>query len=414
MQACLGATYSWAVFVPALRKLTGLGQGAVQMPFTLFYIVFPATALFAGMVMARLGPRRSAVLGGAVFGLGWIFAGLGAKGFLFTVAGIGVLGGLGVGMAYVVPIATCIQWFPRHKGLVTGIAVAGFGGGAAAVSQCANLLMIRFGSTPYETFRVLGGVYVVLICLAGLVMRSPSAAGESSPMAGETAQNDQDASSSASSSGAPSTAPSGAPTTAPSSAAPAASTSALPRVRFGEIIRERHFQVLYLAMVFGLAAGFLVSANLKQLSAAATAQAGVAAVSLFALANALGRVLWGALFDRMHSPKRAIQANLALQAVLVFAAPWLLRSTAGLQLVAVAAGFNYGGVLVLYASSVASRWGSQRVGYIYGWLFSANIPAALAPALAGFAYDRLGSFTYALAACGALLVAGVWVVQAEK
>ena len=97
MQLCLGATYAWAVFVAPIKAVSGLGQGPVQAPFTVFYIAFPATAIVAGMLLGRIGPRRSAMLGGLLFGGGWVVAGLGSDHFAFTVLGVGLLGGIGVG-----------------------------------------------------------------------------------------------------------------------------------------------------------------------------------------------------------------------------------------------------------------------------------------------------------------------------
>jgi OFA family oxalate/formate antiporter-like MFS transporter len=76
----------------------------------------------------------------------------------------------------------------------------------------------------------------------------------------------------------------------------------------------------------------------------------------------------------------------------------------GLLAFAFMTGFNYGGVLVVYASSAARNWGAERVGQTYSWLFSANIPAALSPLLAGYCYDRMGSFTLPLVVIGVLLV----------
>ena len=70
------------------------------------------------------------------------------------------------------------------------------------------------------------------------------------------------------------------------------------------------------------------------------------------------------------------------------------------------AGFNYGGILVLYASAAAERWGSERLSQIYGWLFSANIPAAASPIVAGIAFDHLGSFSPVLWGIGGLMACG--------
>jgi len=363
MQLCLGATYSWAVFVAPLKELTGLGQGPVQAPFTVFYVAFPAMTVAAGALLARLGPRRMAALGGLLFGGGWALAGLGEGRFSLTILGVGLLGGVGVGFAYLVPIATCILWFPRHKGLVTGVAVAGFGGGAALIARFADLLMSREGVGPFEALRWLGLAFLVLVPLAGSLMRRPDSVVQAGPQ-----------------------------------------PEPLRRV-----LGQPRFHLLYLAMFAGLTAGLAVNANLKELVPHIDVRSGVAAVGWFAVANAAGRIAWGWLFDRVSS-RTAIALNLLIQAALMLGAPWLLSGPAALAPFAFLAGFNYGGVLVLYASTTARCWGADRVGGIYGWLFSANIPAALAPALAGWAYDRWASFTVPLEGIGALLIVAAWLV----
>ncbi|MFO7497232.1 MAG: MFS transporter [Desulfobacterales bacterium] len=365
MQICMGATYSWSVYVQPLKTLTGLHQGTLQIPFTVFYFAFPATMFFGGSLLRRVGPRICAVSGGLIFGGGWLVAGFGGQHFLLTVLGIGLLGGIGVGLAYIVPIATCIQWFPKNKGLVTGIAVAGFGGGAALVSQFANLWMTTRGATPFQTFAAFGAVFLVLVPAAGLIMQNP-----------------------------PSLPPPG--------------TGAAGGLR--ALRAKRSFGLLYLAMFTGLAAGFAVNANLKELYTGSAVQAGVTAVGLFALANAAGRISWGLMFDRMPSAG-AIQANLLCQALVLLSAPWILRSTAGLMVFALLTGFNYGGVLVVYASATARKWGGEHVGHIYGRLFSANIPAALSPIAAGYAFDALGSFSLPLGAIGCLLLLAAALIR---
>jgi len=358
MQLCLGATYSWSVFVGPLRTTTGLGQGLVQFPFSIFYVVFPATMLFSGLLMVRFGPRFCAGIGTVLFGGGWIIASLGSEHFLLTVAGIGILGGVGVGLAYLVPVAVGVHWFPRHKGLVTGITLAGFGGGAALISQIAGRLMNDYAYTPFDIFGLLGAVYIVLAGLGSLNMRFalPTAGHIHKPQA----------------------------------------------LTIREVAGRSTFWFLYLTMFAGLIAGFTVNANMTRLYNGSEVKAGVLAVSFFAIANALGRIVWGFFFDRVQTTT-AIKFNLILQALLMLSCYWTLRCPLGLYLFALIAGLNYGGLLVIHASASARYWGGQNVGQVFGWLSSSNIPAALAPVLTGLTYDRLGYFTIPLVAIGVLL-----------
>ena len=277
MQVCLGATYSWSAFVSQIRASTGMGQGAAQVPFTLFYIVFPVTVVAGGMLVGRVSPRVCAMAGGALFGAGWVVASLGGVGFGFTILGVGVLGGIGAGLAYLVPIAVGVLWFPRHKGLVTGIAVAGFAAGAALISAAADRLA-PLGWGPFEVIRACGLVFLVVLPLAGAVMHRPPGA------------------------------------------APAASRRAIP-VR--ELLADPAFGLLYFAMFAGLMAGLGVNANVKQLAPQAAATAGLSVVGCFALANAAGRIAHGWLADRVRA-RTVIAANLLAQAALLFAAPLFL------------------------------------------------------------------------------------------
>lgn len=357
MQICLGATYSWSVFVKPLRDLSGLSQATAQLPFTVFYFAFPVTVIFSGHALKRLGPAGSAATGTCVFGLGWMLASLGSEAFALTVIGVGLLAGVGVGLAYVVPLAVLVRWFPRQKGLVTGVAVAGFGVGAALISQSAGYLLSVQGYSPYAVFGVLGVAFLVIATTGALFMKFPGDAVEQH-------------------------------------------ISLLPQ---GEILRRREFRILYGVMIVALAAGFSVNANMKELFPAGGIETGILGVSLFAIANALGRLAWGTFFDRT-SASFALRANLLAQAAVLIASPWLLTAQAGFLTLAVGAGFNYGGVLVLYAATVTHVWGAKHVGQVYGMLFSANIIAAPVPILAGIWYDVTGAFEWFLVFLASLLI----------
>jgi MFS transporter, OFA family, oxalate/formate antiporter len=263
-----------------------------------------------------------------------------------------------------VPITVCIQWFPRHKGLVAGIAVAGFGGGAALVSTLGGRLMQSGMATPFGTFGYLGIGFLILASCAGSFLQSP----------------------------------------------PDVAQQKLARLKLADVLRHRAFGIMYLAMFTALAAGFTVNANLKEFHAGQAAAVGVLAVSLFAIANALGRLAWGFLFDRVRAAS-ALQMNLAAQALVLMLAFWALHSPTGLLTFAFLAGFNYGGVLVLYVSSVSRIWTKERVGEVYGLLFSANIAAAISPVLAGATYDALGNFNAAICVLSLLMAGAALLVR---
>lgn len=364
MQLCLGATYSWSVYVKDIKAILNISQAQAQLPFSLFYFIFPATMIISGKILKKLGPQISTIVGGTLFGAGWIISSFGGNNFIFTIMGNGLIAGLGAGIAYIVPISTCIKWFPDKKGFITGIAVAGFGGGAALVSFLGGTLIAN-GWTPFQVFRALGSIFLILIILAGFFMKNPP-------------NND-------------------------------IQTTNLP-IKYRELLVDKKFLTLYLAMFVGLAAGFAVNANIKELSKTASMSAGVSAVAFFAIFNALGRVSWGAFFDRFDYI-RSLQLNLFFQAIILLLSPIILNNAKGLQIFAILTGLNYGGVLVMYAGTVAKIWGAQNVGMVYGLLFSSNIPGALAPIFAGYVYDKTGNFTIALYTIAILLILGIIILN---
>jgi MFS transporter, OFA family, oxalate/formate antiporter len=170
--------------------------------------------------------------------------------------------------------------------------------------------------------------------------------------------------------------------------------------------------LIYLTMFTGLVAGFTVNANMTKLYTGPGEKAGVLAVAFFAIGSALGRISWGLIFDKVKS-LTAIRINLICQAALILASFWLLNSATGFEVFALIAGFNYGGLLVNHASTSARHWGPEHIGQVYGWLSSSNIPAALAPFLAGLIYDKRGSFTIPLAVITVALVAVALLAKSE-
>ncbi|MCU0554431.1 MAG: OFA family MFS transporter, partial [Syntrophales bacterium] len=129
MQLCLGTVYAWSVFKLPLMKAHGWGETSVQATMMINMAVIGLAAAFGGTLVDKKGPRFVATIGGILFGSGVLLAGFADQvGNLFLLwLGFGVIGGLGNGFGYVTPIATLIRWFPDKRGLITGLAVMGFG-----------------------------------------------------------------------------------------------------------------------------------------------------------------------------------------------------------------------------------------------------------------------------------------------
>ena len=133
IQLALGAIYAWSVFTKLLTEPDGAYRFSASQAawvFSASLAVFAVVMVFAGRWQARFGPRPVSLLGGIALGLGYVLGGLFGGSFWAQLLFIGIMGGAGIGLAYVVPIAVGVKWFPDKKGLITGLAVAGFGFGA--------------------------------------------------------------------------------------------------------------------------------------------------------------------------------------------------------------------------------------------------------------------------------------------
>ncbi len=128
IQLALGAIYAWSVFTPHLTDPDGVynfSAGEAAWIFSAGLFVFALVMIWAGRKLATLGPRKLAIAGGITLGAGYVLAGIFGSSFTMQLIFIGIVGGAGIGLAYVVPIAVGVKWFPDRKGMLTGLAVAG-------------------------------------------------------------------------------------------------------------------------------------------------------------------------------------------------------------------------------------------------------------------------------------------------
>ncbi|MDD1645335.1 MAG: MFS transporter, partial [Methanomicrobiales archaeon] len=165
---CLGTIYSWSVFVAPLTAYftTELGQSVtasqVLLPFSVFLAFFAIAMPLTGKYIETLGPRKVTMIGGFLTGLGWLLAStVTSVSQLYLV--YGVVGGLGVGIAYGVPVAVAARWFPDKRGLAVGLVLLGFGFSAFVTANLAGYLIAVTG--VMNTFRVFGIAFIVLTFL---------------------------------------------------------------------------------------------------------------------------------------------------------------------------------------------------------------------------------------------------------
>ena len=174
---CLGSVYSWSVFVnPLTNHFTSMGQtvsaSEVLLPFSIFLATFALAMVFSGKYIEKIGPRKMAMTGGVICGLGWLLASMaGSVQMLYPT--YGVIGGLGVGIAYGCPVAVAARWFPDKRGLAVGMTVLGFGFSAFFTANIATYLIGAFD--VMSTFRFFGIAFIIIISLCAMPLAFPPA-----------------------------------------------------------------------------------------------------------------------------------------------------------------------------------------------------------------------------------------------
>lgn len=164
LQFSIGAVYAWSVFGGALENAESwqLGKVKASMPFTVTIGMIFIGSYVGGRLQDAKGPRIVALMGGAIYAAGILMAALtnGADDYWLLILGYGVISGFGLGFAYIVPIAMLQKWFPDKTGLMTGLAVGGFGFGAVLTSPVAQWLIDNDPEDPTSAFLPLGIAYL--------------------------------------------------------------------------------------------------------------------------------------------------------------------------------------------------------------------------------------------------------------
>src|ERR1700747_2642578 len=171
LQIALGAVYAWSVFRVPLSRQFGWSISEVTLTFTISIFVLGFAAFFGGVWMNRKGPRIVALTGGVLYGLGVFLASFSANKLWWLYLSYGFIGGLGLGLGYIVSVAVLVELFSDRRGVFPWISVGGFGAGALIPAPVATRLIQTVGVLP--TFAYLGIAYFVIAIIAGLFMQNP-------------------------------------------------------------------------------------------------------------------------------------------------------------------------------------------------------------------------------------------------
>jgi OFA family oxalate/formate antiporter-like MFS transporter len=374
LQVALGAVYAWSVFRIPLAKQFGWSIPEVTLTFTISIFVLGIAAFFGGLWLNRRGPRIVALTGGVLYGLGVFLASFSDRGLWWLYLSYGVIGGVGLGFGYIVPVAVLVKWFPNRRGLITGIAVGGFGAGALITAPVATRLIQTVG--VLHTFAYLGIAFLIVTVVSGAFMQNPPEGWK----------------------------PAGWSPTATQAAQRAKRDYTLP-----EALATWQWWALWFLLFLNTSAGIsVISQEAPMFQELARVSAAVAAgmVGVVSLGNALGRVFWAGVSD-VITRKATFFVMFLLQVLLFWFLP-SITSASILTVVAFVVLLCYGGGFGTMPAFAADYFGAKNVGPIYGLMLTAwGFASAFGPLL--IAYMRQASGTYR----GALhVIAGVMLISA--
>ena len=364
LHICFGTVYAWSFFQSLLVRQLGWSYTDSAWAFSVAIFSLGVSAAWAGAMLPRFGPRRLAVIGGVMFAGGYLIASLALhlESLALFYLGYGVIGGAGIGLGYVTPVATVAKWFPHNKGLATGIVVMGFGVGALLLSKgLAPTLLTLSGGDLTMTFLWLGIVFGCMVI--------PASLGLSDPPATATAPN-----------------PAGAPLAVDEGDS------------VKDCLRSPAFIVTWIVFFFNIAAGISVisfqSSLLQDVWSFADptvepetlAAYGAMLIAVSSMFNGAGRLLWGMVADRIGRA-RVFRILLASQMV-VFGVLMTERDPIVFSALVCYVLLCFGGGFAVMPSFIADVFGTKRMSSVYGAILTAWAAAGLiGPLYVGYLKD---------------------------
>jgi OFA family oxalate/formate antiporter-like MFS transporter len=374
IQIALGAVYAWSVFRIPLTKVFGWTISQVTLTFTIAILTLGFASFIGGLWMRRSGPRVVAIVAGILYGGGVFLASFSGGHLYWLYISYGILGGFGIGLGYIVPVATLVKWFPDRRGMITGIAVAGFGAGALITAPIASRLIVSIG--VLKTFAVLGIAYLVCVTVPALFMKDPPADFRPAGWVPSAAQQRQ---------------------------------RSTKTYTLGEAMRTWQWYGLWALLFLNTSAGISIisqAAPMAQEITGVTAAVAAGLVGIISIANGAGRFLW-AWFSDLIGRRWVFLSMFVVQAVLFFFLP-KIQSFSAFTFFCFVILLCYGGGFGTMPAFAADYFGAENVGSIYGLMLTAwGFAGVLGPTLIANIRQSTGHYSHAL-----YVIAGIMLCSA--
>jgi len=379
MQLVLGTVYAWSVFKKPFLASHGVDAGGtwggaqVGLVFTIVMVCLASAAALGGKFVDKAGARKVATLAAILFGIGTMLTGFADKtGNIWVLyLSYGLIAGIGNGLGYITPIAVLVRWFPDKRGLITGLAVMGFGLGASIMGQVAPLLLPKLGLTNF--FFVFGAIFMVVLLAAAQKLVNP---------------------------------PEGWTPPAPvqKKAAAPAQVSVDAKTAFG----MPQFYILWAILCVNIAAGLALLSNLSPMAQKQLAidpkKAGTVLL-IGSLFNGLGRIFWASLSDKIGR-KTTFFLILGTQIPAFLALPYASSYTVFVALCCYILAC-FGGGFATMPAYAADTFGPKNMGGIYGKILLAwGLAGVIGPMVMEAVYKKTQTFATALMVAAGLLVVG--------
>lgn len=348
---CIGSVYAWSTLNRPILALFPDQPWWFSPPYTTFstaLVLLGLSAAFGGPWVERSGPRVAATAAAIFFGSGLIVGGVGLtiQSPVLVFLGMGVIGGIGCGLGYIAPVSTLVKWFPDRRGMATGMAIMGFGGGAYLAGKWNAVLVNQIGVA--KTVALFGAIYLVVMMIGARILRRPPAGWR------------------------------------PEGWTPPVNTNAMITDRSftrNEAVRTVQFYLLWGILFINVTAGIGILAQaspmMQDLFQKSAVEAG-AIVSIISLFNAGGRFFWASSSDYIGR-RNTYTLFFVVQIALFLLIPGI--AAAGSWTIFLACLFTvftmYGGGFATIPAFLADIFGSENVGAIHGATLTAWSAAAI-------------------------------------